>query len=258
MRKNSIVWLVATLSLLVAIPVWAGEGSKEEKAMKRLSFFAQSGEPGNFLFSGDHPLGLFGKGFLGVGLTNLTPELRAHFAESEDAGVMVDRVVDGSPAAKAGLQVGDVITAVDGELVKRSLELVQQVRKHEPEDQVSLEVFRDGRRQLIDVTLAERDRAVVDLGRHFEWKRKGEGGPWVIELDREGLKGFPEGLMDRAQAEKLRGVLEKVDWPSMAAGAARFGSQDEELKQRLEELEKRLKELSERLAEELPRLHEDQ
>src|SRR5688500_12390489 len=45
------------------------------------------------------------RGYLGVGLTEMTPELRAHFGVPEEAGVMVSSVEDGSPADKAGLKV---------------------------------------------------------------------------------------------------------------------------------------------------------
>ena len=57
---------------------------------------------------------------LGVGLTDLTPELREHFGVGGDAGVMISRVVEDSPAAKAGLRVGDIIERkVTGQLLIR-------------------------------------------------------------------------------------------------------------------------------------------
>ena len=45
-------------------------------------------------------------GYLGVELVDLTPELREHFGAPRDVGVMVGRVEPGSPAARAGLEVG--------------------------------------------------------------------------------------------------------------------------------------------------------
>src|SRR5258708_4887988 len=60
------------------------------------------------------------RGYLGVELTELTPELRAHFGAPQDTGVMVARVVAGSPADKAGLKVGDIITSLDGKAVESS------------------------------------------------------------------------------------------------------------------------------------------
>ena len=57
------------------------------------------------------------RGFLGVRLIEITSELRAHFGAPRDAGVLVGEVDADTPAAKAGIEVGDVITAVDGERV---------------------------------------------------------------------------------------------------------------------------------------------
>ncbi len=259
MKKSTTLGLATLLTVFAIFPAVAGEGADAKTKAKFRAFEIQEGGPGSIFFSSssDHPFALdalLGKGFLGVGLTDLTAELRAHFAESEDAGIMVDRVIDGSPAARAGLQVGDVITSIDGELVKNSYELTGQIRRHEPEDQVSLEIFRDGQRQLIDVTLAERERATVDVGEHLSWNREGEDGPWLIELDDKGMENFPEGLIDRAKLEKLRGTLEKIDWKTMAEQAGEAGPRDEELRQRLEKLEERLKKLD----EELSRLRKDQ
>jgi membrane-associated protease RseP (regulator of RpoE activity) len=58
-----------------------------------------------------------GKGRLGAHATDMTEELRDHFGAPKDAGILVQRVEAGTPAAKAGLKVGDVITRVGGEPV---------------------------------------------------------------------------------------------------------------------------------------------
>ena len=97
-----------------------------------------------------------GGAFLGVQLSDLTPELRAHFGVPEDAGVMVGKLVDDSPALRAGLEVGDIVTAVDGEPVASAPALARAVRGREDGDTVMLEVWRDGRMQKLGVTLEER------------------------------------------------------------------------------------------------------
>jgi S1-C subfamily serine protease len=51
---------------------------------------------------------------LGVAVVQLTPELRTHFGAPDHSGVMVARVEPGSPAAKAGVQVGDILVDVRG------------------------------------------------------------------------------------------------------------------------------------------------
>lgn len=99
-----------------------------------------------------------GGGFLGVGLTELTPELRAHFGVPEDAGVMVSKVVEDSPAHRAGLQVGDIISGVGGEAVASGGSLASKIRGHEDGAAATLEVWRDGRVETFTATIEERKR----------------------------------------------------------------------------------------------------
>ncbi|MCU1462255.1 MAG: Peptidase [Acidimicrobiales bacterium] len=78
-----------------------------------------------------------------------------------DGGAVVGRVVDGGPAAKAGLHVTDVIIAVDGKTVMGIGELVIDLRGHKPGDVVTLSVVRGHERKLMRVTLAERPRELA-------------------------------------------------------------------------------------------------
>lgn len=102
-----------------------------------------------------------GGAFLGVQLSELTPELRTHFGVPDDAGVMVGKVVDDSPAFRAGLEVGDIVTAVGHEPVASASALARAIRGHEDGDTVVFEVWRDGQVQKIDATLEERQREVA-------------------------------------------------------------------------------------------------
>ena len=72
------------------------------------------------------------------------------------AAASVTAVVGGTPAAKAGLQRGDAIIAVDGEPVDSGLSLVAQVRERGVGDKAKLTIVRDGQRQDIQVTLASK------------------------------------------------------------------------------------------------------
>lgn len=92
---------------------------------------------------------------LGVGFVPLTPELRQHFGAPEDAGVLVSKVVSGSAAQAAGVEVGDIITKVDGEAIGEGFELGHAIRGHKAGDTVALEVLRDGRTQTLSATLKE-------------------------------------------------------------------------------------------------------
>ncbi len=102
-----------------------------------------------------------GGAFLGVQLSDLTPELRVHFGVPEDVGVLVGKVVDGSPAFRAGVEVGDIVTAVDGVAVDSASSLAHAIRGHEDGDTVILEVWRDGRMEKISAALEERERQVA-------------------------------------------------------------------------------------------------
>ncbi len=105
-------------------------------------------------------LGRHGKGgFLGVATTELTAELRAHFGVPEDARVLVAKVVDDSAAARAGVQVGDILTAVGGGTVESAGDLIHAVGKLEPGTAVDLEIWRGGIVQTLGATLGERERA---------------------------------------------------------------------------------------------------
>lgn len=91
--------------------------------------------------------------FLGIRMTNLTPEMRdrinstpnANLRVTEDRGVLVVQVVPNSPAARAGLRTGDVITRIDNENVTRASEVQQKVDQTTLGDSLQLSIRRDGR-----------------------------------------------------------------------------------------------------------------
>jgi membrane-associated protease RseP (regulator of RpoE activity) len=94
---------------------------------------------------------LFGRGRVGIRVQPLTPELREHFGAPSDRGVLVSEVESGRPAEKAGLRVGDVIAAVDGEAVAKPGELAGAIRRAPQGGSLSLEVFRKGKGLTLEV-----------------------------------------------------------------------------------------------------------
>ncbi len=92
--------------------------------------------------------------WLGVQLQALNDDLREALDMDEDAeGVLIAEVVDDSPADEAGLEEGDVVTAVDGKKVASVEDLVAAVRDRSPGDEIELEIVRDGRRKTITAEL---------------------------------------------------------------------------------------------------------
>lgn len=73
-----------------------------------------------------------------------------------NSGVTVSNVVPNGPAAKAGIQVGDTITSVDGKPVKNGNELVEDIAGRKPGSTAALGIVRNGRKQDIKVTIADR------------------------------------------------------------------------------------------------------
>lgn len=76
-------------------------------------------------------------------------------------GCRVRVVGPGTPADRAGLKPGDVVTDIEGETIGGPLELLQAVRKHDPEETIELAVERRGKQQNLNVTLARRPLEVV-------------------------------------------------------------------------------------------------
>jgi S1-C subfamily serine protease len=72
---------------------------------------------------------------------------------STQNGIVVGAVVPGSPAAAAGLQPRDIITAVDGQQLTDESSLAQLLSQHQPGDTVRLTVIRNGQQQDVPVTL---------------------------------------------------------------------------------------------------------
>ncbi len=93
---------------------------------------------------------------LGVGLTEVTPELREHLGGGRDAGVLVSKVMPGTPAARDGIRVGDLITAVDGERVGGPGDLVRLLSNKDGRT-ITVDLIRDRRPMAVSVSIPEPD-----------------------------------------------------------------------------------------------------
>jgi len=82
--------------------------------------------------------------------------LGIHVADASSSGAQITSVVSGSPADKAGLKAGDVITAIDGNDITSADDLTAQVGAHQPSDTITVTVTRNGASKNIKVTLGTR------------------------------------------------------------------------------------------------------
>ena len=111
-----------------------------------------------------------GNGWLGVSTQAVTEDLRDALDLRSD-GVLVNRVVSGSPADRAGIRKGDVITAVNGRSVDSPDELADVIRRQSPGSSASIRVARRSGAQTISVRLGDRDDARSgDRDDDEEWK----------------------------------------------------------------------------------------
>jgi serine protease Do len=92
-------------------------------------------------------------GFIGVGITDVTPENAKFFDSKDNRGAIVTQVTPNAPGAKAGLKVGDLITSVDGHSINDASSMQVIVEQSKPGSSVKLAVLRDGKNMEIPVTL---------------------------------------------------------------------------------------------------------
>lgn len=182
--------------------------------------------------------------YLGVELVNLNEPLRAHFGVPAGSGVLVSNVVDDSPAARAGVQVGDILTRFDGEDVASSRRLTAMVRRSEAGDPADLEIWRDGKVETLSTTLDERPRQDLKPGSFFFLRGR-------EDLDGDGeLDAFvgPEKVH-----EKIQEYFNGDEWKERHEHVQRFLHERrpdmKALEERLEALKARLAELEGRLEE---------
>jgi serine protease Do len=93
------------------------------------------------------------RGWLGIVLQDLTPGFAEAYKVPVESGAVIADVVSGSPADEAGLKRGDAIVAIDGAEMKKAQDVVLYIRNKFSGDIVSVDVYRDSRKQSVKVEL---------------------------------------------------------------------------------------------------------
>jgi membrane-associated protease RseP (regulator of RpoE activity) len=167
------------------------------------------------------------RGYLGVEVTELSPELRAHFGAPENAGVMVAKVIAGSPADKAGLKVGDILTSLDGKPVESSVDLRARIRPLADGAALPMELQRDGKPLTVTATIVQKLRREIDLA---PFLMKPVDAQRILSFRHEPGAAIEGNAPDGAVLPKMR--LRPLVSP-----------REEMLEKKLKALEKRLNEL---------------
>lgn len=193
--------------------------------------------PSNLVRSVMEDLIKYGKktrGWLGVSIQRLTPELAEKFGIKDSDGALVGDVVKDSPAEKAGIMRGDIVLEYNGKKVKDADSLRNTVAQTKAGVQVNIKILRKGKEYNITVTITESPKEPVEAKIESvpEDARRGEAlaGLEVVELTKEiaqqlGLNRDEKGVVllkveagSAADEAKLRkgDVIQEIDTKKVA------------------------------------------
>ncbi|MFC2172497.1 PDZ domain-containing protein [Acidobacteriota bacterium] len=116
------------------------------------------------------------RGYIGVQIQDLTPELREYFGADADTGILISGVNEDTPAFDAGLKAGDVILAANGEPVKSTLDLQTAIRKLEKGDEARLSILRNQSQMDVSVYVEEKEAKKVSV-----FVTPGKEGKFIVQ-----------------------------------------------------------------------------
>lgn len=247
--KTTILLLSASLLALGFTALAQDEEKPDALRIDCKKVIALHGEHG-----GPFALALGKQGYLGVELTELTPELLTHFGVAGGHGVLVSRVAEDSPAASASLQVGDVLTRLDGEDVTSAWRLAQLVRDREEGDVVNVEYWRDGKVSTASATVAERERCGFDFSPLI--KLRGGKAP-RFDFDFSTLADLPKILDQDVLNESMKQLQEKLESGEIEGQLKRLETIDlHQLEESMQKMNERLRKLEVEIADEKEKVKE--
>ena len=154
------------------------------------------------------------RGWLGVQIQEVTPEIASGLGLDAAKGALVAAVTPDSPAAKAGLKQGDVILSVDGQNVDRLKDLTFHVAGRKAGDKVSMSVWRDGKKREMQASIAGMPAQVAQAGESPAASEKtGALGLALAPIT-------PESRQRLGLDDETKGVVVTAVRPDSAAGQA--------------------------------------
>ncbi len=155
------------------------------------------------------------RGKIGVGITNVTRDFAESVGLPKAQGALVGSVEEGSPAAKAGLEAGDIITKVDGKAIDGSAELSRGIRALKPGSKVNLTVWRQGKTRDVTIVTAEsKDDGAAAANEKAKAEKKPEAKPGKLGLAVKDLTAEQKKALKIAKGVQV----EASDGAAQAAG----------------------------------------
>ncbi len=154
------------------------------------------------------------RGRIGVGVQPVTQALAESFGLQRADGALVSQVEPDSPAAKAGVKTGDVILSWNGQAIDGANNLPLAVASTKPGEQAKVEVWRDGGKRELTVTVGEMPADRAQVARAGEGQPQGKLGVAVRELGKDEARKFgADGglLVEQAQGAAARAGVQKGD-----------------------------------------------
>ena len=151
------------------------------------------------------------RGWLGVGIQDISEEVAEYYGIKEKKGVLVTEVFPGDPADLAGIKPKDIILSVNGKAVDSARQLTGMIADISVGDTIKIKINRNGKPQTIDVKIAKREETKI-FGRSTQEREQAQIGIQVSEITPETARRF--NLKDTAGV-----IVVGVDPESKAAEA---------------------------------------
>ncbi len=129
------------------------------------------------------------RGWLGVAIQDLDPELAEYYGVKGDHGVLIARVFPGDPADQAGIKAKDIILSVNGQKIKDSRDLTSFIANLEIGQKAKIKVLRNGKEKKFTVTITKREDEKL-AGKSWESEDTGDLGIQVSNINPEMAQRF--------------------------------------------------------------------